>query len=385
MNLNRKLIAGVSGLLVTALAIGLSSGTENYNIENGTIRIQASAGVNAAVNGAKGITVAGASNAVEGTIGIVDADKYMVGQAVVEEELLTGEDTTVSEDETDENLAFETFGYTNLGMVVVDGNLNIREFANTDSSIVGKMTNHSACEILAEVDGFYQITSGNAEGYVSKDYILTGKEALALAQQEASEVALVMTDSLRVRESATTDSKILSTVSKDEELDALEISDGWVKVEVDSHQGYVSADYVTVTKQLKTGNTMTELKYGEGVSDVRVDLVNYALQFVGNRYVWGGESLTKGVDCSGFTMKIYEKYGIYLPHYSGSQPSYGKKITRDEIRPGDLIFYGEGRTIDHVAIYIGNGQIVHAANERAGIKISRAFYRSPICIVSYLN
>jgi cell wall-associated NlpC family hydrolase len=101
--------------------------------------------------------------------------------------------------------------------------------------------------------------------------------------------------------------------------------------------------------------------------------------------VWGGESLTNGVDCSGFTMKVYERFGVYLPHYSGSQPSYGTKISAKDAKPGDLFFYGDGSKINHVAIYIGNGQIVHAASTRAGIIISSAYYSTPICVVSYLD
>jgi cell wall-associated NlpC family hydrolase len=142
---------------------------------------------------------------------------------------------------------------------------------------------------------------------------------------------------------------------------------------------------VTIAQKLPTAKTVTELKYGEGVSDERVELVQYALQFVGNRYVWGGESLTKGVDCSGFTMKIYEKFGIYLPHSSRAQPSYGTKIKASEAKPGDLFFYGSGKSISHVGIYIGDGQIVHASNKRDGIKISNCYYRTPICVVSYLD
>ena len=139
-----------------------------------------------------------------------------------------------------------------------------------------------------------------------------------------------------------------------------------------------------VEKKLKTGSTMEELKYGDEISQVRIDLVNFALKYVGGKYVWGGTKLGKGVDCSGFTMKIYQKYGIYLPHSSRAQPGHGTKISRDQIRPGDLIFYGNGSSINHVAIYIGNGQVVHASNARDGIKISSAFYRTPVCIVSYL-
>jgi cell wall-associated NlpC family hydrolase len=130
---------------------------------------------------------------------------------------------------------------------------------------------------------------------------------------------------------------------------------------------------------------MTEVRYGEGVSDVRADVVSYALQFVGNRYVWGGTSLTNGVDCSGFTMQILAKYGISLPHSSAAQPAYGTKISASAAQPGDLFFYGSGSQINHVGMYIGGGQIVHASGEKTGIKISNAFYRTPICVVSYLN
>ena len=130
---------------------------------------------------------------------------------------------------------------------------------------------------------------------------------------------------------------------------------------------------------------MTELKYGAGVSDARVSLVAYACQFVGNPYVWGGTSLTNGADCSGFTLSIFAKYGIYLPHSSRAQPNCGTIISASEAQPGDLFFYGSGNSISHVAIYIGNGQIVHASNETTGIIISNAFYRTPICVSNVLG
>lgn len=361
MRLDRKTIIGVSGVIAFALVLGISSSKvdNTYMIDNDNYGIQLSAGANAAF-GDGNTTVAGASGAIDASLDVVSVDNDIVGQGA------------------------STYGYTNLGIAIVDGNLNIRDAANTSGSIVGKMTNYAACEILGEENGFYQIKSGNAEGYVSADYIVTGEEAIAIANQEVRNIATVTTDILRVREQATTDSATLSTVNKDEELVVTEVLDGWVKVEVDNYEGYVSADYVTTAMKLKTGNTMKELTFGSGVSQTRVDLVNYALQFVGNRYVWGGESLTRGVDCSGFTMKIYQRYGIYLPHSSRAQPNHGTKISRSEIRPGDLIFYGNGKSINHVAIYMGNGQVVHASNARDGIKISNAFYRTPICIVSYL-
>lgn len=361
MRLDKKTIIGASSVLVFALILGISSVKldNTYMVDNDNYGIHLSAGANAAF-GDTNTTVAGANSAIDASVEVVSVDSYVVASGT------------------------STYGYTNLGIAVVDGNLNVRDAASTSGSIVGKMTNYAACEILGAENGFYQIKSGNVEGYVSADYIITGEEAITIANQEVRNIATVTTDILRVREQPSTESSTLSTVNKDEELVITEVLDGWVKVEVDNYEGYVSADYVTTGMKLKTGNTMKELTFGSGVSDTRVDLVNYALQFVGNRYVWGGTSLTNGVDCSGFTMKIYQRYGISLPHSSRAQPSYGTKINRSEIRPGDLIFYGSGSSINHVAIYIGNGQVVHASNARDGIKISNAFYRTPVCIVSYL-
>ena len=102
-------------------------------------------------------------------------------------------------------------------------------------------------------------------------------------------------------------------------------------------------------------------------TDVATSLVNFALQFVGYSYVPNGADLYNGVDCSGFTMKVYEQFGYSLPHNAASQSSYGSYVSLDQLAPGDLIFYGYGGSICHVAIYIGNGQIVHAATSSQGI------------------
>ena len=151
----------------------------------------------------------------------------------------------------------------------------------------------------------------------------------------------------------------------------------WVKIMLDDEEAYVFGEYVDIAKKLEKAVSMTELKYGQGVSDVRVDLVNYAKKFLGNPYVWGGTSLTKGADCSGFVLSIYKKYGISLPHYSVSQSKMGTKISLSEAKPGDLIFYAKNGTVNHVAIYIGNNQVIHASSPRTGIKISNATYRTP--------
>ena len=114
-------------------------------------------------------------------------------------------------------------------------------------------------------------------------------------------------------------------------------------------------------------------------------VANYACQFVGNPYVWGGTSLTKGADCSGFTLSVYKQFGMSLPHYSGSQAKMGTAVKSSNMRPGDLIFYANGDYINHVALYIGGGQVIHASNSKTGIITSTAYYRTPYKAVTFLN
>lgn len=281
--------------------------------------------------------------------------------------------------------AAQTCGYTNLGMSVISsGNLNIRQEASTDSEVIGILTNHNACELLEDAGEWYKVTSGKVTGYVNKQYLVTGDEAEAIAEQEIKTVATVNTETLNVRAEKSTEAEVLSQVGNSEAFTVNSVADGWVEISVDDSVGYISQDYVTLAQALPTAKTIEQVKYGDGVSDVRTSVVSYALQFVGNRYVWGGTSLENGVDCSGFTMRILGKYGISLPHSSKAQPSYGTKISASEAKPGDLFFYGSGRSISHVAIYIGNGQIVHASNKRDGIKVSNAYYRNSICVTRYL-
>ena len=278
------------------------------------------------------------------------------------------------------------YGYTNLGIAVVDsGNLNVRQAPGTDADLVGKMPNHAACEVLG-VDGEWtQIQSGEVTGYVKSEYLVTGEEAAALAEEVKETVAKVTTTTLYVREEPNTDCSIVTSMPMGEELEVIEQLEGWIKVAIDSDEGYVSADYVEVNTELPTAMTMTEVRYGQGVSDVRVDLVSYACQFVGNPYVWGGTSLTRGADCSGFVLSVFANYGVSLPHSSVAQSNSGTKISASEAQPGDLFFYGNGSRINHVAIYIGNGQVVHASSPRTGIKISGAYYRNPVKVVRILQ
>lgn len=298
-------------------------------------------------------------------------------------------DTTVPADTaaTDTAVPADTTicGYTNLGIAQVDSSLNVREQPDTNSDIVGKMQNDAGCEILEDNGEWLKIESGQVTGYVKAEYIITGEAAVAKAQEVMKTIATVTTQTLNVRAEMNTDCTKLALMPEGEELEVLNQYDGWVEVDLDGDVGYASTDYVEISQQLPKAQTMTELKYGQGVSDTRVSLVAYATQFVGNPYVWGGTSLTRGADCSGFVLSVYANYGVYLPHSSRAQAGCGTRISASEAQPGDLFFYGSGKGINHVAIYIGNGQIVHASSPSTGIKISNAYYRSPVCVVRVLG
>ncbi len=373
MNLNRQIKKRVSVVLAFALAVSggvaYAGAQSNKNISEEQDTINGlTAGVSLALRPTEtddlDITAGVTDVLFDSTVvGVADTDLSMVGQGV--EDVICG--------------------YQNLAVATVEGNLNIRKEATTESKVVGKMTNHDACEILETEGDWVKVESGKVTGYVKKEYLVTGDEALVIAKDEVIKVVTINTTTLRVREKASEDSSILTLVGDGEDFVVEGEKNGWYEIEVDDQKGYISGEYVEVSEKLPTASSVTELKYGEGVSDVRVSLVQYALQFVGNPYVWGGTSLTGGIDCSGFTMQVYAHYGIGLPHHAASQPGYGKRISASEARPGDLFFYGSGSHISHVGIYIGNGQIVHASNARTGIKISSAYYRTPICVVSYFN
>lgn len=269
------------------------------------------------------------------------------------------------------------FGYTNLGIANVENHLNVRQEPNEGGKLVGKMSNNAACEILGYEGDWAKIKSGDVEGYCHTDYLLVGEMAMLRAEKIIVKEAESTSGGLRVREEPNTDSEILTTMGEGERLEVVEDEvDGWIKVLVDDQEGYISAEYAEVKEELSTAMTMTELMYGEGVSDLRVDLCQFAKKFIGNPYVWGGTSLTKGADCSGFVMSVFKQYGISLPHSSAAQAKLGTQVSLAQAKPGDLVFYSGGGRINHVAIYIGGGQVVHASNPRTGIRISAATYRT---------
>ena len=345
--------------------------------------------------------------------------------------------------------------YADIAIAQVNDYVNVRSASNEEAEILGKLYNNSAATILGEEGDWYQIKSGSVTGYVKKEYVVSGDEAATLAEQVGNKIATVVTDTLKVRENAGTDSSVVTLVPADEELNVLETTDnGWTKVSVDSDVvGYVSNDYITVrtefveaesieeekariaeeeaakqaaeeaarkadeaakkaaaaeeaakkaakeeaakqaeesAKQTESTETTTDsssesTSYSAPTSGSRQAIVSYALQFVGNPYVAGGTSLTKGADCSGFVQSVFRDCGYSLPRSSREQAAAGREVSLDELQPGDLLFYSKGGSINHLALYIGNGQVVHASTERTGIKISNYNYRTPCKAVSFVD
>lgn len=333
--------------------------------------------------------VSGNSVSEDGRESATAAEITQTAQDVLNNSIGSGMILISEKNAEDYELAYEraknaNWGYTNLGIADVSDNLNIRAIAAEDGRLVGKLPKDAACEVLDLEEDWAHIASGNVEGYVSRDYLLTGIPAKHRAEELATTVARVTTDSLKVRAEANTDSEVITLVPRGEELEVAAVEGDWVKVLLDDDEVYVSGEYVEVSAELRTAVTMSELLYGQGISDVRVDICQYAKEFIGNPYVWGGTSLTKGTDCSGFVMRVFQKYGVKLPRNSRSQANCGTTIKVSEAKPGDLIFYAKGQTINHVAIYIGNGQVIHASSPKTGIKISNVSYRSPFKAVRVL-
>lgn len=264
--------------------------------------------------------------------------------------------------------------YAGKCMAVVDNSLNVRETPGMDVAIIGKMIVGSVADVTERGESWTRIHSGNVDGYVSNDYLVFDDAAGAYAQQVCSTVATVNADVLMVREEPGTDSRILDRVVQEQDLELLEDQGDWIKVTLENGTvGYVSAEFVTVHFGTKTAFTIDEL-----ASTKRMQVVNYGLQFVGNPYVWGGTSLTNGTDCSGFTMRVYQNFGYSLNRSSRAQYSNGIPVDINDLQPGDLVFYAYSNgTIHHVALYIGNGQIVHACDSRTGIIVSNVYYDTP--------
>ncbi|MCM1091237.1 MAG: SH3 domain-containing protein [Muribaculum sp.] len=316
-------------------------------------------------------------------------------------------------EETEEDL------FRNLVIAQVNDYVNVRSIPSEQGEIIGKLYDDSVGTLLEEENGWYKIKSGSVDGgYVKAEYCVTGEDAVELAKKVGTRFATVTTTTLNVRKEPSLEASILGFVPIEEELLVLDETDEWVQVDIEEGLGWVSKDYVDLHTEFVEAESKKEEEArlakeaeerrkareaaakaqaqqqsapaaaqttvpapvvitNENSSEMGAAVAEYALQFVGNPYVYGGSSLTNGTDCSGFVMSVYANFGVSLPHSSSSDRSQGSGVEGglENAQPGDIICYS-----GHVGLYIGNGQIVHASTKKTGIIVSSAEYKRILAI-----
>ena len=268
--------------------------------------------------------------------------------------------------------------------------LNVRKGPGTNYSRIGKLGKNAYCIVESVENGWAKITSGSVKGYCSTEYLIMGDEAVKMAESLGTLTATVNRGirNLNVRSSAdTTADNVIAKVSGGESFKVVKevvISKNdpeaktFVQIEWNNDaqknvEAYVSSEFVSVAYKYK--EAVESSSYGDGVSQLRTNMIDYAMRYLGTPYVWGGNSLSRGVDCSGFVQQVFKAYGYSLPRVSRDMARTYSAVSRSEAKAGDLVFYHNLKTgvVDHVAIYIGNGKIIHANN---GVEISNVNYRT---------
>ena len=268
--------------------------------------------------------------------------------------------------------------------------LNVRKEATTQSQSLGLIYQNDKVTITGKTGTWYQVNTTVNEnavsGYVHQDYITlsSSSESSGPSISDVDETVWA-TMAVNVRKSYNTSSAIIATLKEGDSVKRTGVLDnGWSRVEYNGQTAYISSDYLTTTDPTpEEDNTSDENTGSSGITGVTgADIVAYAKQWVGYPYVWGGNDLNTGVDCSGFTQQVYLHFGISLNRVADAQKQNGIRIASvSEAKPGDLFFYGSSSYADHVAIYMGDGMVVHASSPSVGIITSPVTYRTPVAIV----
>ena len=256
---------------------------------------------------------------------------------------------------------------------VTASSLNVRSGASTRYSRVGSYKKGTKVTCYGTSGSWTKVRYGGKTRYVSSQYLSAKKPGSSTSTSAYSRY--VTASSLNIRSKASTSSSRVGSYKKGTKVSCYGTSGSWTKVKHSGKTRYVSSQYLSTKKPGSSAGSSTSS------SSKGQQIANYAQQFVGNPYRYGGTSLTKGADCSGFTQSVYKHFGYSIPRTSSSQRSAGKKVSWSQRKAGDLICYS-----GHVAIYIGNNKIVHASNAKDGIKItSPANYRTVLSVRRIAN
>lgn len=264
--------------------------------------------------------------------------------------------------------------YASYSRYVTANNVVVRKTASTKGKIVGSYKKAAKVRCYKKKGSFTKIKYGGYYRYIATRY-LSKKKPVVVTAQKATNITTstytryVTASSLTIRKKASTSAEKAGTYKKGTQITCYGEQSGWTTVKYSGVYCYVSSQYLSESKPEE------ETSYGTGTATGQ-SVVNYAMQFKGNPYVWGGESLTNGVDCSGFTMLIYRHFGYSLPHSSTAQRYSGTAVSWEDKQPGDLICYQVMNGVGHVAIYIGDNQIIHAGSASTGISVRNADYRA---------
>lgn len=266
--------------------------------------------------------------------------------------------------------------YTHMGVIDCPKYCNIRQSPTSKSKVVGLIPDGGGVEVLSVGDEWLAVRSGNINGYVMRRYVLTGDSAVEKAERIAT-TKVEFVGQGKVYSEPTVNSKVWESSTSGTVYNVSDVSEEWIQIDLDGAAGYiVNNDTVQCFYGLECAMPTYDVS---AYSTKRQEIVKYAMQFLGNEYVWGGNDPHTGADCSGFVKYVYSHTaGITLPRVSYEQCYSGERISSLDMRPGDLIFYADSSgTVGHVAMYIGNSTIIHAASRTQGIKLSQWNYRTP--------
>lgn len=318
-------------------------------------------------------------------------------EAETEKETTAETETKAAETETAETKAAEpektqqdkasAASYTDVNETVwATYSVSIRSAASTDADKLDVLVgSYSITRTGVGDNGWSKVDYNGQTGYIKSEYLTTTKPAAAsdstqqtTEKKQETKETVYATAGVNIRAKASADADKIGTLAAGGSITRTgKTSSGWSRVDYNGQTGYIKSDYLTTTKPTVTSNTTASSTSSS--SSLGQQIADFAVQYVGYPYVYGGNSLTNGVDCSGFTQQVYLHFGYSIPRRASIQATVGTSVAISDLQPGDLVFYGDSEGVGHVVIYIGNGKVVHASTPSKGIIISDLYYRTPMC------